>query len=384
MKRLIALAALLLLPVITQAEPPEKERISFIKFDDTASKIEVPVKVGGKPSATVILVKDELMWSASLRRHNEMPVPLEGFESRFLKEIGTVDLDGSGNFDVFVVLADGGTGYNSTSLNLINLRNAAIVGMTIGNSRDKANPVSDLSTTDNFNDPKFRKEKDFLSKIKGKYGYVSAGDIDKQSDKPANAYSMWVKENRNVKDGKLTIRKYKGAPTDLSSRNDVLIDGPISYLAMFKGGVIAYDQSSNEHYVLYYPSNMYNEPTTLKKYGSYLFIGTNGDGLVIVNLANLNLKRAGQADVIEKLEFVGTKLRINDSQLVELSNLIDMPQQGASSNKGTSVQKNEKEQSQPSGKSMAEQLLQLKTARDQGLITEEEYQSKRKQVLERF
>jgi len=36
------------------------------------------------------------------------------------------------------------------------------------------------------------------------------------------------------------------------------------------------------------------------------------------------------------------------------------------------------------GKTMAEQLQQLKQALDQGLVSEDEYQTKRRQILERF
>jgi len=42
------------------------------------------------------------------------------------------------------------------------------------------------------------------------------------------------------------------------------------------------------------------------------------------------------------------------------------------------------EQPKKTENSMSEQLKQLKQARDQGLITEEEYQAKRKQIMERF
>jgi hypothetical protein len=46
--------------------------------------------------------------------------------------------------------------------------------------------------------------------------------------------------------------------------------------------------------------------------------------------------------------------------------------------------KKESELPKGSDKSLTEKLDQLKQARDQGLITEEEYQSKRRQVLEGF
>ena len=42
------------------------------------------------------------------------------------------------------------------------------------------------------------------------------------------------------------------------------------------------------------------------------------------------------------------------------------------------------DQPQHADKPMAEQLKQLKDAYEQGLLTEEEYQSKRKRVMERF
>ncbi len=176
MRQLIVLAILLLLPLDTQAEQrkaSQKDRISFIKIDESASKVEVPVKAGGQQLATVILVKNDStwMWSASLRRNNEKPVSLKGFEWTILQEIGTVNLDG--REEVFVVLAEAGSGYTTMILNLINVSSSEVVGMSIGNNRTEKSTNSDVETTANFNDPKFRKEKEFLDKIKAEYGYVS-------------------------------------------------------------------------------------------------------------------------------------------------------------------------------------------------------------------
>ena len=66
---------------------------------------------------------------------------------------------------------------------------------------------------------------------------------------------------------------------------------------------------------------MYHWPTVLEKVGSYVLIGTRGEGLVIINIQTFYLKRfefsALDNDIL-KIEILSSKLRINDSKEIDL------------------------------------------------------------------
>jgi len=86
-------------------------------------------------------------------------------------------------------------------------------------------------------------------------------------------------------------------------------------------GVVDYDEESNEHFVLFHPDDMYSWPTVLKLIGSYLLIGTRGEGLAIINLQSFYLKRyrlSPPNDEIGSLQVLDSQIVVNEQEKIDL------------------------------------------------------------------
>jgi len=121
----------------------------------------------------------------------------------------------------------------------------------------------------------------------------------------------------------MKIRRYKGKYQCIPSITDELKEGSLLYTAYFKAGVVAYDEVSDEHFILFHPDDMYSWPTVLKKTDPYLLISTRGEGLAIVNTQTFHLKKyrfLPPNDVISDLEVLDSRIRINDSKEIDLPN----------------------------------------------------------------
>lgn len=263
---------------ITFAEIKDKQGYLTIKFKENGKRVGV---VGFDNKREFITVKKE---DGKVTQINHYYYDIT--------EIGTVDLDGSGNEDVFFVSESWGTGAGSTDLNLINTHYCEVIGLTLQFSKQRINPITKMTTTKNFYEKRFEKERKFLEKLKYEYRYVSEEEADKQKANPKFAYYFWFKENGHISDGRMTINKYKGNCVFASSVTDELTDGDFVYTAYFKAGVVAYDKRNDEHFILYHPDSMYDWPDTLKKKGPYLIIGRSGREVAIVNVENFYLKRS--------------------------------------------------------------------------------------------
>jgi len=139
--------------------------------------------------------------------------------------------------------------------------------------------------------------------------------MSKENNKKANnldlAFDLWKKENNfnELNEGTITIQKFKGNPIINNPVTTQIEDNNIIYYGYQKSGVVAYDKISDQFYVLYKPWNDYWYPTALKKIGPYLFIGTNGDGLIVMNLNKAYLKKINLDsgfDKINSIEVIGT------------------------------------------------------------------------------
>ena len=83
-------------------------------------------------------------------------------------------------------------------------REAALISLCIGISFEAADRDSDLSGTPNFEEPRFRREAEFLQGLKYDYGYVGKEDADKRIGDPHFAYYGWRRDNRDVSDGPIS------------------------------------------------------------------------------------------------------------------------------------------------------------------------------------
>ncbi len=131
----------------------------------------------------------------------------------------------------------------------------------------------------------------------------------------------WLEKNENIEQGKLTLAKYPGAYETIASVTWTIGGEGITYTSYFKGGIVAYDKELDEHYILFAPHSLYNWSREGEKVGKYLVIGTLGEGLVVINLATLEMKKyrfeAPDNDV-RSLEIQGNKVIVNNTREIEL------------------------------------------------------------------
>jgi hypothetical protein len=93
-----------------------------------------------------------------------------------------------------------------------------------------------------------------------------------EPDSPEAASMWWHADNGNPQSGPLTFRRYKGFPSDGSTREEYEFLGT-RWLSFYKGALIAYSEDRNEHYIAYSPSWSYNWITTVLQAGGIIWFG---------------------------------------------------------------------------------------------------------------
>ncbi len=193
--------------------------------------------------------------------------------------------------------------------------------MSLWFSSQATEAVTQISMSDYLFAEDFKRVEEFLESIKYEYGYIGEKEINEEIDNPDFAYYFWAKDNGSIEDGRMNIRRYKGRHETRASIEDELRKDGITYTAYFKGGIVAYDQESNEHFVLFHPDNMYSWPTVLRLIGHYLLIGTRGEGLAIINLQSFHLKRyrlSPPNDEVRSLEVLHSQIIVNEQEKIDL------------------------------------------------------------------
>ena len=131
----------------------------------------------------------------------------------------------------------------------------------------------------------------------------------------------WLERNGQTEEGKIEVTKYPGAYVTRASVLYEIADIDISYTSYFKGGIVAYDEELDEHYILFAPASLWNWSREGEKVGKYLVIGTLGEGLVVINLETLEMKRYrfdSPDNDVRILEIKGNKAIINETREIEL------------------------------------------------------------------
>ncbi len=244
-------------------------------------------------------------------------VPCETFFN--VREVGVVDLYGAGDQAVLLVTTYSGSGWHSAELRLIVPSAGKVVTLTLTESHQATEPMTNVKTSANYSDPEFVAERTFLEEFKHRYGYVDeqmvrehAGDID-------YAAYFWAKANKGVTDGPITIRRLPGHHPQRASVNDQIADGDIVYTAFFKGAVWGYDKDADESFVVFHPDFYYCWPTELRKVGNWLLINTRGEGLVFVNTKSWLLKRADvNIETIASFSISGNQATVNEAFSIDL------------------------------------------------------------------
>lgn len=298
-----------------------KKLIAFKPVPKNAAQFDVPIKAGaGSGKVTFAHEAADALgpYTITVRRPQgatTLERVLGEFDTSWIEEAGTFDIDGDKVEDVFFVGGSGGSGASTRDLVVVSTTKLALVSLSLFQSHQATEAMAEATYSDNFTDSRFAAEQSFLERIKGAYAATEEEDVAGKEDDPQYIFYTWAKDNDAVENGPLTVRRYPGKPAEFGSINAELADGPITYTAYFKAGVIAYNSETNEHYALFHPKDMYAWPTVLKKLGPYLLIGTRGEGLAIVHTKKFTLRRVrpASASEVEKIEIVGSKIRLNGS-----------------------------------------------------------------------
>jgi len=301
-----------------------KDEITFIEIE-SLNKFEVQFKEDGKKTGIVIFESNKdnnFCWEITIKKGDGTVTQIiEDRYCGFISEVGTVDLSEDENEDIFFVAESGGTGGHLISLSLINIKKEELIRLSLWFSSQATEAVTQVSMSDYFFGEDFRREEEFLESIKYEYGYIGEKEINEEIDNPDFAYCFWTKDNGSIENGRMNIRRYKGQHETGASINDELRRGGITYTAYFKAGVVAYDEESNEHFVLFHPDDMYSWPTVLRLIGPYLLVGTRGEGLATINLQSFHLKRyrlSPPNDEVRSLEVLHSKIVVNKQEKIDL------------------------------------------------------------------
>ncbi len=273
-----------------------------------------------------VLLQDE-SYGASLIKKKNNTLIIDTLQVYFLKgysKIGTIDIDNDGNEEIFIHGVTSGSGYIIDILQIFYPVTNEIVDLSLSDSKHHAEIFLFVDRSSNFYDKKFKKARVFLEKLKYYYGYEDEkiGAI-KNINNPNTWYApyYWALWNDKINNGKMKIKKYKhNTPISIPIEELTIQDGDIFYTPAFKGGVTAYNKKTNEEYVIFYPHALHSWPIALKKYKQYLFIGTHGEGLAVVNTNNFHLRRYlfREYDSIDSLRFEGDKVILSNTDTIPM------------------------------------------------------------------
>lgn len=305
--------------------PPSVGRLSLAPVDVKAPGFDLSFKERGQPDGTASFRKTDAICSAlSIRRSSGVSCRLDKETQTLLTRIaavGTVDLSGSGNEEIFILNEDGGTGSHDEALLLVDPRDCAATGLIVTVSHQATRAATPTAGVGQYGLPAREAETNFLEGLKYRYGFIGKEDIDREKDNPQYAYYSWARDNGSLAEGRMKIRRYKGKPALKASAEAELKDGTLTYTAQFKAGVVVYDAAKDQHYVLFHPRDMYCWPTVLAKAGRWLIIGTRGEGAAAVELTTFRLKRfrfGGADDVVKTIDVKGSAVTINGARRLVL------------------------------------------------------------------
>lgn len=304
---------------------PSVGRLALSSVDATAPAFNIALKERGQPAGSASFRKTAQPFAAmTIRRSSGVTCRPSRDSQALLTRItaaGAVDLAGDGNEEVFVLNEDEGTGSRDELLLLIDPRDCAATGLIITVSRQATRMITPTAGVGRYGYPGREAEKRFLDGVKYRFGFTGEDDVERGKDDPRYAYYFWARDNGGLADGRMKIRRYKGKSELKASVEAELKDGPVTYTAQSKAGVVAYDASKNQHYILFHPQDMDCWPTVLAKSGHYLIIGTRGEGAAAVDLKNFRLKRfrfGGPDDVVKSIDVKGSAVTINGGRPLAL------------------------------------------------------------------
>lgn len=128
---------------------------------------------------------------------------------------------------------------------------------------------------------------------------------------------LWYIDNGFLKSGYVKTRVVPGQPRFGATVVSKHIDGDVLWYAFFKGPVIGYDRTRDQHFVIYGPETMYKWATCFASNSEYLWFGTQGGEVFQYNkktqiLAPMQVGMAGASlGGVSSLDLKGSKLVID-------------------------------------------------------------------------
>jgi len=236
-------------------------------------------------------------------------------EGQWVIDVGQVQIDNLSS-NVIIVMGIGGSGSIGNVINLINLESLNYINLSYIQGGQEL-PI--LSRSDNFYNLKI--ESDFLEKLKYEYGFFDAESISDNNSNPEYMMETWKYYNDEVNNEKMKINNYKSTPPYYETNGlETLETDELILTSYFKSGVIAKNKNSNSFFVLFVPKNSYCWIQTMEKYKEYIILGTRGEGLAIINLNSLVLKRIDLGEDyndVKKLSVVNDRITINDNKKIK-------------------------------------------------------------------
>jgi hypothetical protein len=296
--------------------------LAFAPESVAAGRRRVALDLGRGDSLALLHVRPGAMgdWEARVVRADGSTEPLERVPGG-VTLAGIADLHADGTRDAVWVLESGGSGMTVKELHLYCPRARRAFELTLTFAHDLAQPVPGELRGDGLELPGHALEAALLDRAKRLVGYVDDADLAARPDDARHAFYFWARDNVGLAEGAaMRSRRFAGRPRMTGSAEDTLDVGGIEYVAWFKAGVTAYDPRAEQHWVVFHPGDPYQWPTRLAFAGGVLVIGTRGQGLALVRLSDLALRRLSVPgyDTIDALAVTDSTITVNGASTVAM------------------------------------------------------------------
>lgn len=275
-----------------------KQRITDSK--NITYEVSISSKGTNKFSCTIL----------NLNTDNKLNFDVEG---QWMIDIGKAILNNSST-NILIRTGIGGSGGAGCIINLINFESLKFINLYF---IQLGQELPTIDRSDNFYD--LREESAFVEKLKYEYGFFDEESL-KNNSNPDKMFEVWKYNNNEIQNGKITINIYKGTPEYAAGITTTLETDDLFLTAYFKSGVIAKNKKDNSYFVIFVPKFSYCWIQTMEKYKEYIILGTGGEGLAIINLNSLELKRIDLGEDyndVKKISVVNDRITINDNKKIK-------------------------------------------------------------------